>query len=101
MDLLELWKHVDPHSCGTVSLPDFIQQIRGERPKSPNPGPTHYKPNPSFVERAVERSVHTFVLFGSFLQAHTTGRSALTLDVYNRPSCLVASMQLRTLNTAT
>ena len=92
MDLLELWELLDPHSCGIVTLSNFIQQLRGERPKSPVPGPSHYKPNPSFIERAVERGVRIFFRTKNTWQAHTAGRGALTLDVYSRPSCLVAPL---------
>ena len=53
VDLLELWKLSDPKDKGTVSLSNFLQQLKGRRPNSPVPGPSHYKPNVICVQRAV------------------------------------------------
>jgi hypothetical protein len=53
MDLLRLWRLSDPEALGAVSLTSFLQQLRGKRPNSPIPGPSHYRPNVTSVRRAV------------------------------------------------
>ena len=53
MDLLELWELSDPGAHGAVTLTALVRQLRGERPRSPVPGPSHYSPDAKCVQRAV------------------------------------------------
>ena len=74
VDLLELWQILDPLQVGFVTLNDFLLRLRGKRPSSPSPGPSHYRANALILKR----------------NGHAVAREALTLDLYDsRPSLII------------